>query len=248
MEDQEKTPIEEQYNNGGINEEVASGSEEEKVEIPEIPQENKTVNSDNKKKTSIIPVIGYGILAVAVIILFILHFCQPKSVKTIPVRTGDAPQALIITVNTDSVMEHFELVKLLKNDLEQETEKYQKELQTKSAAFESKYQNYIINVQNNVLTQTQMQNAERQLMQEKESLEALSSRYTKILVDKEMSVQNELMDSLKNVSKRINEASYNADYIFAINAGSAVLHSNETYDITDEVIKELNESYKKATK
>jgi len=61
-------------------------------------------------------------------------------------------------------------------------------------------------------------------------------------------VQNEITDSLRNASKRINDASYNADYIFAISSGSAILYSNEIYDITQEVIKELNETYKKSTK
>ena len=49
----------------------------------------------------------------------------------------------------------------------------------------------MINVQNQVLTQTQMQNAERDLMKEKESLEALNERYTTILANKEASVQAE---------------------------------------------------------
>ena len=212
-------------------------------------QENKLGNQreNKRKKTCVFHVVLYGILAIAVIILFILHFSQPKS-KPNPVHAANQSQTVIVTVNTDSVTEHFDLVKLLKNDLEEETAKYQKELETKSLAFETKYKNYMINVQNNVLTQTQMQNAERQLLQEKETLEALSAKYTKILVDKEMSVQNEITDSLRNASKRVNEASYNADYIFAIGTGSAILYSNKTYDITNEVIKEMNNAYKKSTK
>jgi outer membrane protein len=211
--------------------------------------EMKPERSEKKKqKTCMLSIICYSIIAAAVIVLYVLHFLQPESFKPMPVRTGDGSQSLIVTVNTDSLMEHFVLAKLLREDLEKETENYQKELQKKSTDFEAKYQNYMINVQNNVLTQTQMQNAEKQLIQEKESLEALSDRYTKILVDKEMSVQNEIMDSLKNATKRVNEASYNADYIFAISSGSAVLYANESFDITDLVIKELNDSYKKSTK
>jgi len=216
--------------------------------IEEVLQEKKTKNADNRKKTALLLIVGYGILALATVTLFILHFSQPKNVKTIPVQTNGESQTTIITINTDSIMEHYVLVQLLRDDLEQETEKYQKELETKSIAFQTKVNNYQINLQNNVLTQTQMQNTERQLMQEKETLEALSARYTKILMDKENSVQNEIMDSLKNATKRINDAGFQADYIFAINAGSAVLYSNKLYDITDEVIKELNETYKKSTK
>ncbi|MDR1879266.1 MAG: OmpH family outer membrane protein [Bacteroidales bacterium] len=200
-----------------------------------------------KNRACICWMIAFGLVVASIVILYILHFTQqPEALKAIPVRTGDS-QTMIITINSDSIMEHYTLVNLLKNDLETESKKYQKDLQTKSSEFETKYQNYLINVQNNVLTQTQMQNAERQLLQEKEILENLTARYSQILSDKEMSVNNEIMDSLKNVSKRINDARYKADYVFAISSGSAILHANDVYDITDEVIKELNASYKKST-
>ena len=61
----------------------------------------------------------------------------------------------------------------------------------------------MINVQNQVLTQTQMQNAERDLMKEKESLEALNERYTTILANKESSVQAEVADSIRNKAENV---------------------------------------------
>ena len=223
-------------------------------EIEKIEVENKEVEgrkqkaeSNNRKKICMFHIVGYGVLTAAVTVLFILHFSQPKN-KSIPVHHVGDSKSVIVTVNTDSVTEHFELMKLLQNDLEEESKKYEKDLQTKSAAFEEKYRNFQINYQNNVLTQTQIQNAERQLLQEKETLEALSAKYTEIITKKNISVQNEVTDSLRNAAKRVNEASYNADYIFAIGTGSAILYSNEVYDITDEVIKELNNVYKKSTK
>jgi outer membrane protein len=235
------------------NKETFSDSEDKKDKEEELIQsvENNTLSANKKKQKTGICILhfaGYGIVVAAVIVLYVLHFAQPKKAKPIPVRTGDPSQSLIITVNTDSVEKHFELMELLRKDLEKETETYQMELQTKSAKFQEKYQNYMINVQNNVLTQTQMENAERQLLQEKNALDELSERYTQIIAKKEMSVQTEIMDSLKNATKRVNDANYHADYIFAINAGSAVLHASELYDVTDEVIKELNNSYKKSKK
>jgi outer membrane protein len=152
---------------------------------------------------------------------------------------------VIVTINVDTVTEHFEYMKLLKSDLEQEAAKYEAELKPKYAAWEEKYYNYRTNLQNNVLTQTQIQNAEKQLAEEKNRLDGLSAKYEEIMAKKGLSVQNEITDSLKNAAKRVNEASYNANYIFAIGTGSAILYSNEVYDITQEVIKELNKTYKK---
>jgi len=219
----------------------------ENQEATNRTQQAESTEKNNRRKTCVYHVVGYGILTAAIVVLFILHFYQPKS-KPMPVHHADGSQIAIVTINTDSVTAHFELVKLLKNDLEQETAKYESELKPKYASLEERYRNYMANVQNNVLTQTQMQNAEKQLMEEKNRLDGLSAKYTEIMSKKELSVQTEIMDSLRNASKRVNDAGYQADYIFAISSGSAILYSNEVYDITDEVIKELNSTYKKTTK
>ena len=210
---------------------------------------NNEVVKEEKKGKCVFKTIAWIVVILAIAGLYVLHFMKPEtSVKSMPAQTNGESKALVITVNTDSVMEHFELVKILKKDLEDETKRYQNELQTKSSVFETKLQNYSVNVQNQVLTQTQMQNTEKQLMAEKQTLEALSEKYTTIMMNKELSVQNEVTDSIKNATKRINDAYYNASYVFAISSMSAILYANDAYDITDAVIKELNESYKKSTK
>ena len=210
---------------------------------------NNEVVKEEKKGKCVCKTIAWIVVILAIAGIYVLHFMQPQvGVKSMPAQVNGESKALIITVNTDSIMEHFELVKVLKKDLEDETKKYQNELQAKSSAFETKYQNYAINVQNQVLTQTQMQNTERQLLSEKQTLEALSEKYTTIMMNKELSVQNEVTDSIKNATKRINDAYYNASYVFAVSSMSAILYANDAYDVTDEVIKVLNESYKKSIK
>jgi len=187
-----------------------------------------------------------SILLVAVVILYILFFTKKEKESPVVLATGKS-SGLVLTVNNDSIVEHFVLVEILKSDLEKEMTKYQSEIQAKSAAFEDKYRNYMINVQNNALTQTQMQNAERTLMDEKTKLEELSAKYTEIMSKKEISVHREIMDSIINATQRVN-AKYNADYVFATSESSAIICSNPAYDITKEVIAELNNAYNKAHK
>jgi Skp family chaperone for outer membrane proteins len=189
-----------------------------------------------------------GILLVAVVVLYVLFFTKKEKTPPSVVAASGGSSGLVLTVNNDSINAHFVLVEILKSDLETETEKYRAELQKKSAVFEERYRNYMINVQNNSLTQTQMQNAEKQLMKEKNDLEELSAKYTEIMTRKEISVQRELMDSLINATKRVNEASFKADYVFATSEGSAIICSNPAYDITKEVIEELNHAYNKTHK
>jgi outer membrane protein len=208
-----------------------------------------SANSRNGKKKCILNGILWTVAFLAIAGIYLLFFMQGKSPapRPIPVKSGEST-AMIITVNTDSIMAHFTLAQILTEELEKETEQYDKDIEGKSKSFYAKYQNLVDNVQNNRITQTQAENAQRQLGQEQEQLEALQMQYANILQSKSLSVQNEIMDSIKNASSRVNMQYYQADYVFAVSAISAVLYSNEVYDITNEVIEELNAAYKKSTK
>ena len=193
--------------------------------------------------------VGFLVLFAAVITLFILFFTQKRAGSPANpalaelMEKGETPY--LLTVNNDSIVARFVLVKILTDDLEEETTRYQKELQSKQSVLEEKYKNYQINVQNQVLTKTQMQNAEAQLTQEAATLKALQEKYATILANKQTSVQKEIADSIISVTSRINDRKYHAKYVFATSSGSAVVYSSPEFDITEEVIAELNRSYEK---
>lgn len=213
-----------------------------------------TVLSENRSEKACRPkciwnTIGFVVLFVAVIVLFILFFTKQSGGKPqnaalqAKMDAGEAP--FMLTVNNDSIVANYVLVEILSNELEEETERYQKELQSKQAKFEEKYRNYQINVQNQVLTKTQMENAEKQLTQEAQDLKALQERYSVIIANKQASVQKEIADSIIQVTGRINDARYHAKYVLATAEGSAIVYNSSEYDITDEVIAELNATYQK---
>lgn len=213
----------------------------EEAEHPQIVENN--VPKTGNRQGMILTIV----LLVAVMVLYVLFFMKKEKTAPVAMVAGKS-SGLVLTVNQDSISEHFVLVNLLKADLEGEMAKYQAELQKKSADFEEKYRNYMINVQNQVLTQTQMQNAEKLLMDEKTRLEDLSAKYTEIMTKKKFSVDKEILDSITNAVKRVNDASFKADYIFATSEGSAIVVSNPAYDITKQVIEELNNAYNKTHK
>lgn len=200
----------------------------------------------NSKKHGWIQIFAFVVLFIGLIVLYILHFQNNKSSNPLQNSiTGE--NSLMLTVNNDSIIKYFTLAELLTKDLQTEAEKYHQDLQSKQATLEEKYKNYQANLQKNILTQTQIQNAEKQLQQEAGSLQGLQEQYTQILAMKEMSVQKEITDSIINATQRVNKAKYNADYVLATSTGSAIIYANKVYDITDEVIKELNDTYKKSS-
>lgn len=194
--------------------------------------------------------IGFIAAFAAIIALFILYFLQrgqirdQQAVRAAFAQEGGNPY--ILTVNNDSIVAQYVLVEILTKDLEEETVRFQKELQSKQSVLEEKYKNYQINVQNQVLTKTQMQNAEQQLTQEAATLKELQERYATILAGKQASVQKEIADSIIHVTNRINDKKYHANFVLATSAGSAIVYTNPESDITREVIAELNRTYKKS--
>ena len=53
-----------------------------------------------------------------------------------------------------------------------------------------------------------------------------------------------MADSLNAAAQRVN-ASHNASYIFSYQSGGQLLYADPAHEITDEVIEELNKSFKK---
>lgn len=215
------------------------------------PEKTEGCTTPPKRQRCCWVTVGFIVLFAAVITLFILFFTKGSCSKSdgnqalaTLVDNGETPYML--TVNNDSIVANFVLVKILTNDLEEETARYQNELQSKQSVLEEKYKNYQINVQNQVLTKTQMQNAEAQLTQEAAKLKTLQEKYATILANKQASVQKEIADSIINVTTRINDRKYHAKYVFATSTGSAIVFSSPEFDITEEVIAELNRSYEKS--
>lgn len=224
----------------------------QKENNPSMDQNNDAELKDKKSTCSTknycaIKIVAYTILFIGLIGIYILHFTGKSNTDNFANKISSSENSIMLTVNNDSIIKHFTLAEMLKKDLETEANKYQQDLATKKASFEEKYKNYQINVKNNVLTQTQIQNAERQLQQEAETLQGLQEQYSQTLSLKEMSVQKEITDSIVNAARRVNDKKFKADYVLATSTGSAVLYANETYDITKYVIEELNNAYKKSS-
>ncbi len=223
------------------------------------PQEEQTSNENIEletptlKETKSCPLINnpmykaiaYIILLIAVVVIYILHFTSNKDSDKLANVISSSNNSVMLTVNNDSIIKNFVLAELLTKDLETEAIKYQQELANKQNSLQERYNNYQNNVQNNVLTQTQIQNAEQQLQKEAAELQGLQEQYSHILAAKEESVHREITDSIVNAARRVNDKKYKADYVLATSTGSAILYANKIYDITDEVIKELNNAYKK---
>lgn len=197
-----------------------------------------------ENKCGMIHWIVEGVLAAAVVALFILHFAggnkkAPVVQKPVEVGTGE-----VVYINIDSVNERYEMVKILKDTLEAEQKKQEIVFNNRQKALEAKLANYQKNVSSGSLTPQQAQYAEQSLQEENLRLQTDYNNFMEDFQARYAAALEQMADSLNAAAKRVNQT-YNASYIFTYQSGGQLLYADPAHDITQEVLEELNKSFKK---
>jgi len=205
------------------------------VSEPELPT-NK-INRNN------IVLLINGVLFVGLVVLYVLFFLNKKHEKTLPeIAKSSSGSISIACVNSDSLLEKYELVKVMRQQLESAQKNRQAELINLKQTFDKKVADYQQKVSSNSLTPQLAKLNEEQLQKEQQNLMSLQDKYTNELSQKELNLNVQLLDSVTNFLKRYN-LKYKFDYILNIKKGGDVFLSNKTFDITSDVLKELNAEY-----
>lgn len=149
-------------------------------------------------------------------------------------------------VNSDSILVHYDLVKSMRTSLESKTSALESELKRKQAAFEKDAAYFQEQVDKKTISEASAQEIYAQLMAEQQKLYELREKYSAEIAQQEYELNIVLVDSLNNFLKRYNEQ-MNFDYIFSYSRGGNILVANDSLDITEKVIRLINEEYSAST-
>jgi outer membrane protein len=197
-----------------------------------------------KPKKNNLLLLANAILLIGLVVLYVLFFFGNKHEKSLPeIAKASSGSVSIACVNSDSILEHYELVKVMRQQLESAQKNKETELGNLKRAFDKKVADYQQKVSSNSLTPQLAKLNEEQLLKEQQNLMSLQEKYTNELSQQEMNLNIQLLDSITNFLKRYN-LKYKFDYILNIKKGGDVFLSNKTMDITGDVLKELNTEYK----
>lgn len=224
----------------------------ENSEINEIKNEPSTLpNTEKKQKCNgkLFNIISISILAVAVIVLYILHFCAPKEEIFVPKETTATPgSGEIVFINLDTINENYQLVNILNSDIQAEYSKQEAIFSNKEASFQKKYAQFQENYQNGVLTQIQIENASQQLQAEYEQLEKNHEQVLSSLQERQSAAVMQIYDSIQKVVKMVN-SQRNASFVLIYQSGSPfMVYADPTKDITEQTLFELNKKFKSEKK
>jgi len=192
-----------------------------------------------------------GILAVAVVILFILHFSD---------RGGDTPQETeeatetglqksgelkVAYVFVDSVLANYDYYKILTDKLLANKSSLERELASKGETFQKDVAEFQRKVDKKLITSWDAEAQQQKLSERQQVLMNLQGDMQDRLLQEEQSVTQELHDSVMTAVNEINtRLGYNI--ILSNTFGGGLLYAESYMNITPQVLDRLNESYRKS--
>jgi outer membrane protein len=179
-----------------------------------------------------------GVFAVAIIVLFIMHFSSSSTpIKSAAINAGGVKVAYF---EIDSIQNSYTFFRDVKAALQGKDMENAKQLTTLKNAFAIKYQDLQKNGQ--YLSQAEVGSRQQELAQ-------LEKNYTNKEQQLAAELQEESFKRLQEVKKKIESflVVYNKNkefaYIFSSNP-DLMYYKDTAYDITTDIIKGLNAAYK----
>jgi len=187
--------------------------------------------------------ISNVVLAVAVAVLFYLHFSNCKKCSTPSASTSVNKQSgnfKIAYFDLDSLENNFNYYKQVAKDLGNSEQQKRNELASKKDAYVAKVKEYQAKGQG--MSQAELQAAQQDIAQREKD-------YTQTEQQKSQEMQEENFKRLQDVKKKIEDylKEYNKDktYAFIISSSAdLVYYKDSAYNITNDLVKGLNELYK----
>ncbi len=178
----------------------------------------------------------YVLVSVA---LLVAYSCKEKSgVESAPAATRAGLK--IAYVNGDSILLHYKDFRKESEAMEAKQKKAEEELQSKGAALEKEIMAYQQKAQTGTMTGKEMEAREKYLGARQEALLGERDRMAQEIMKETAEINKRLQTVLHEKLKAIKDAE-GYDFILSYVEGGPLLVADEKYDITERIIKDLNE-------
>ncbi len=191
----------------------------------------------------------FSLVAMFAMTAMVLTSCnqQPQQNDSKSSDNSSAAQAggtaeKIAYVDIDSIMSQYTYWKDVTKLMKEKEANIQKTLSGKQQALQQAAANFQQNVQANKYTQEQAQQVQAGIQRQAQDADALQQRLGSEYQNEVAKYNKALSDSVHNYLRE-----YNKDKKYAIilaKSGDNILYADKAYDVTNEVVKGLNKSYK----
>lgn len=191
-----------------------------------------------------------AVLAVAIIILFIMmpRSSASKAKTTNPKAEQAAATLPIAFVRMDSLASQYEYYRDINKQLAAEAEQNQRTLATKMTAMQKAAEDFQRRLRINAFTSEDAARAEQEkILKMQEEGQRLELSMTQTLANKQAEANDKMYRIVREqVSKMNKDGKYR--YILTNVGLENLLYADSTLDITDDVVKFLNDHYRKEIK
>ena len=191
--------------------------------------------------------IGLNVLLlIAVIVLYILHFSgNGKSTSNQSGTVTVNADAKIVYINMDTLLNNYTQSRELNEAFLKKLEANRTELNIKVKNFDREAAEFRNKVENNgFMTRERAEQAQMDLMIKQQNLQKLQQEMTENAQREQMEINRKLYDAITNFLTEYNKAK-GFQLILSTTLGGNVLFAQEGFDITNEVVSQLNEQYAK---
>ncbi len=195
-----------------------------------------------------ISIILNGVLGVAIIILYVLHFTDPVQEAEALKNTTFNPDSTALSiafVELDSILANYEMYINLQDNLLKKQQQSEAELNSKLQAWEKAAADYQDKASKGLITRANAMQVENQLAQEQQGLIQLRDQMGQQLAEEKQVADRQVMYSILEYLEEFNKTR-NYQFIFSRAFGSNVLLAEPGLEITGEVLAGLNDAYSKA--
>ncbi len=187
-----------------------------------------------------------GILAIAVVVLFVLHFSDndevaehqegQKSESIIQPNAGEMDVAYVLI---DSLLAYYKMAQDLSEDLMKSKQNLEGELTTKGQKLEKKIADFQYKVQKGLLTSWDAQEEEKKLTEEQQVFLNLQNDMQNRLMQDEQEKNVQVYEAVIDYVDRYNEEKGH-NLIISQTSGGVLLYADKYMNITEVILDGLN--------
>lgn len=191
--------------------------------------------------------IGLNVLLlVAVIVLYILHFAgntktgnESEGVKVVN------PEAKIVYINMDTLLSNYTQSRELNEAFLKKIEKYKTDMNVKMKSLVKRQEEYQRKLENNGFVTRESANQEYyDIVLESQNMERLKQETQESILREQNEINKKLYDVIIAFLKEYNKDK-GYSLILSTTLGGTVFYAEDGFDITQDILKQLNAQYKK---
>ena len=194
-------------------------------------------------------IILHIISLVAIVVLFVMFLGQ-KNCNTANIETTSAEQTVaannsIVYIQLDTLINQYDMYNDLKTEFEGKLASVENELTKKGRALENDYQSFNEKMSKGLFTRSQAEAQGNELQARQQELALLSQEKQMQLAEEESVMINQVMNAIQSYIKEYNKIHNHSLILTTTVATNNVIDGESSLNITNDIIKGLNQEYVK---